>query len=475
MKIYCDDTKAGLSVVLERIQKKHNDYSKYGFSDIHLRTFLAFFDLAQEYETLQNFYRISVFVPKIFLNFDCCLYLIDQTDNKLKMVCDSMNELNVCGQPSPESVRISLEPYYAGDSYIMPIKGNLRLINVKPVGYSSDIIGMLEVFPASFFKASDSLFFEKFANRIGYNLHYKSIAVQNENHLKFINNLVADIEHNVIVPNMRYKIFLNQFRKRLVELEQLDRTGEELSSKLRSQDIVSVDSLQKTLSSIHEVHEELLYHYFEMDKHFQNTSLFLESLLRRDHFEKGEFVLKRRMCNVKKEIIDIQLDRYKERLARRGVSIDDHLGGVPDEDLPLSVDIGLLSQVYANLFSNAEKYSQTVYDHTETPLKFVSYGREILPDYFGQGKDGIKFNVFTTGPNLSEEDAKKVYNEGFRAMETADKPGTGHGLHFIKKVIEVHGGVVGYEPRYLGNNFYFILPMQKGLEIEAAKPEEQKN
>jgi len=475
MKIYCDNTKAGLSVVLERIQKKHQDYSKYNFSNIHLKTFLAFFDLAQEYETLQNFYRVSVFVPKIFLNFDCCLYLIDEVDNNLKMVCDSMNELNVCGQPSPESVHINSAPYYAADSYIIPIKSNLRLINIKPVGYSSEIIGMLEVFPASFFKESDSLFFEKFANRIGYNLHYKSIAIQNEDHIKFINNLVADIEHNVIVPNMRYKIFLNQFRKRLVELEQLDKTGEYLVTKLNTEQANLTSEFQNALNSIHEVHEELLYHYLEMDKHFQNTSLFLESLLRRDHFEKGEFVLRRRMCNVKKEIINTQIDRYKDRLSRRGIMIDDHLGGVPDEDLPLSVDIGLLSQVYANLFSNAEKYCQTVYDYAGNALKFVSYGREILPNYFGNGKDGIKFNVFTTGPHLSGEDAKKVYNEGFRAIETADRPGAGHGLHFIKKVVEVHGGVVGYETKYLGNNFYFILPMQKEIEIESAKLQDLKD
>ncbi|MDA8088280.1 MAG: hypothetical protein M0Z75_16480, partial [Nitrospiraceae bacterium] len=37
------------------------------------------------------------------------------------------------------------------------------------------------------------------------------------------------------------------------------------------------------------------------------------------------------------------------------------------------------------------------------------------------------------------------------------KPGTGHGLAFIKNVIELHGGVIGYEATPYGNNFYFIL------------------
>ena len=38
-------------------------------------------------------------------------------------------------------------------------------------------------------------------------------------------------------------------------------------------------------------------------------------------------------------------------------------------------------------------------------------------------------------------------------------PGTGHGLSFIRHVIEMHGGRVGYEPTQEGNNFYFILPL----------------
>ena len=40
----------------------------------------------------------------------------------------------------------------------------------------------------------------------------------------------------------------------------------------------------------------------------------------------------------------------------------------------------------------------------------------------------------------------------------SNKPGTGHGLTFIKNAIEMHGGMVGYEATQYGNNFYFIIP-----------------
>ena len=75
------------------------------------------------------------------------------------------------------------------------------------------------------------------------------------------------------------------------------------------------------------------------------------------------------------------------------------------------------------------------------------------------GKKGVKFNVFTTGPHLSEEEGHRVFQEGVRGTDSMGIPGTGHGLSFIRHVIELHGGTVGYEATSEGNNFYFILPV----------------
>jgi signal transduction histidine kinase len=38
-------------------------------------------------------------------------------------------------------------------------------------------------------------------------------------------------------------------------------------------------------------------------------------------------------------------------------------------------------------------------------------------------------------------------------------PGPGQGVAFVKQVVEIHGGVAGYEATEEGNNFYFILPL----------------
>jgi len=463
MPSYCPTDPPELSTVLARIRKKQEDYERYGFSRIQGRTLRAFFDLAQEFETLENFYRVCVFVPKEFMGFDSCLYLINPDSDKPYKVCDSLKGLLVC-KKGPQEIKVSESTYESGDFFVAPIKGNRRLFANRPLTKAKEIIGLFAVYPLSHFADNDRLFFEKYANRIGYNLHYKLISIQNEKHIKFINTLVADIEHNVIVPNMRYKLFLKNIGKDIQMLEELEGNfGEEIHTDLKN-NCFNTSHLEKIHVHIRDLQKDLVRQYEELDRHYQNTSLFLESLLRRDHFEKGELVLRRRMCRFKKEVLEPQLDRYKERLKHRGISINYEFGEMPDEDIPLSVDVGLISQVYANLFSNAEKYCKEVLNDLNEPIKFMSYGQEVIPDFFGPGKPGIKFNIYTTGPHIPRDEAPYIFDEGFRGKDVRQKPGSGHGLHFVKKVIEVHGGVVGYEPTYLGNNFFFVLPLQSNTK-----------
>jgi len=51
------------------------------------------------------------------------------------------------------------------------------------------------------------LFLEKFANRVGFQLHNRILRDRSREHLDFIRNLVEDIGHNVIVPNIYFKLY----------------------------------------------------------------------------------------------------------------------------------------------------------------------------------------------------------------------------------------------------------------------------
>jgi signal transduction histidine kinase len=144
----------------------------------------------------------------------------------------------------------------------------------------------------------------------------------------------------------------------------------------------------------------------------------------------------------------------------RGIEVDTSMGGVPDQEIEMVLDVGLISQVFANLFSNGVKYTKEVDDGFGNKRKFLSYGWEMLKDHFGPNMDGIKLNVFTSGPAISEEEKRNLFTEGFRGDNAQGEYGTGHGLSFIREVVQLHGGEVGYEATPQGNNFFFILPFQ---------------
>lgn len=439
-----------MELILSRIREKKEDYSRYRFSEIESNALKTFFDLAQEYDTLHNLYRVCVGILKEYFDLESKLYLID-SQNNLKLVCSTEKDLSFNESDIKSEIRIQDHPYASGASYIIPIKGNRLLVEKLPFYAKGQLIGMLEVHPAAALTENDKFFMQKYANRVGYNLNQKIIWQQNIDHITFINNLVADIEHNVITPNIYYKLFFMKLRNKLAECDtiykELNRCD---SGDQNAEPSELLKGLAKLISEIGKSSEEIY-------KHYENTSLFLETLFRRGHFEHGQWVLRKKYINMMKEIISPQLDRYRKRLEEKGIAIVNNMME-DNEDILLNVDVGLMAQVYANFFSNAEKYTQEARNEAGNKIKLLSFSREVVSDNVEQKKCRIKFNVFTTGPHLSPEDGARLFDEGYRGANASTQAGTGHGLHFVKNVIEVHGGKVGYEPVPDGNNFYFILP-----------------
>jgi signal transduction histidine kinase len=432
---------ADLEKIINRVKEKRQAFKQYNFSFLEDDALKTFFDLAQEYETLDNFFRVVVSIIKEFFNLESRFYLLAPED-RLELVCDSLHGLYQEKPLAPPHIRLENQPYGLDNSWLLPIRGNLLLVDRLPFYAKEQLIGLLEVFPADRLNEHSRFFLEKYANRLGFNLHSKIIAEQNIQHIRFINSLVADIEHNVIIPNISLSLYLRHLRDKIRTLKRLECTCQMAESPEEQQEF-------------HEVVQEMEEDYKVLEQQYKGVSLFIESLFRPSHFQRGHLVLRRKTHRVQREIIEPQLSLFLPRLRERQVEIDVGLGGVPDEEILLSVDKGLMSQVYANLFSNAVKYART----NQFGRKYISFGREILKDYFGPGKDGVKFNVFSSGPHIPPEDVPRIFEEGYRGRNTEGEVGTGRGLYFVRNVVETHGGVVGYEPTLEGNNFYFILPL----------------
>ncbi len=451
-----------LEPVCQRIREKLASYDQYNFSRRYNDFLKAFFDLCQEYDSLDDFYRICVAVPFEMTGLACALYLHGVGGKQLQLVCDSDRGFLRRPESAPHPVHSHHEAYENETSYLVPIYSKpppgpaadiQEYEDCLGVGGAGRIFGILEMRPLGDLSGIDKFFFVKYANRIGYNLHNRLIAQQNIDHLKFISNLVMDIEHNVIVPNMYFKYIFNQLKKKIDELDRL---------KVEMQRQIGPDHAATGINACFRqcdgIQKEMHSYYQELVKHHANITLFLESLFRREHFERGHLVLRAKRCLVEREVILPQLEHYARRLRAAKVTVE-RPQNMLEEELQILVDVGLLAQVYANLFSNAAKYAAEVISNNGVPRKAMAYGRELVDDYPEKDKQGIKFNVFTTGPHLSEEEREKLFQEGMRGHGCQDIPGSGHGLAFIKHVIELHGGSVGYEATPEGNNFYFILPV----------------
>ncbi len=456
--------------IVRRILDKVESYERYNFSQGRNDFLKAFFDLAQEFDLLEDFYRICVAVPLTMAGIACDLYICQEQDGALKLVCSCDRGVLPEPEPAVYPVHSAESAYIEAGCFVVPVFSRHNLHQealLKPAnqmelwnnGHKGSLghghlLGMFVVRGNDSLDESDRFFLSKYANRIGYNLDNRLIARQNVARLNFINTLVLDIEHNVIVPNMYFRHLFNQLNKRIGMLNVMRRRLQEFSGEEQGHN----EACQQCAAELQAIEESLRSDYLEIVKHQGHMTLFIESLFRREHFEQGHLVLRPKRCFIEQEVIIPQLEHYAARLAVAKISVDRPMN-MDEEEIPIMVDIGLLAQVYANLFSNAAKYTREIIDYRGERRKAVAYGRERVENFMRPGQLGIKFNVFTTGPALGQEEANRLFSEGTRGENDSDLPGSGHGLSFIRHVVEMHGGQVGHEATREGNNFYFILPL----------------
>ena len=448
-------TETDLKHILERTEAKKGDYQRYNFTQKENDALKTFFDLAQEFDDINNFYKLCVSIPKSFFDREASLYIVDPKLNALVLIATTDARGQQLNTPHPVDVNPAEQPYYTDrESLVLTIRGKEPLIEKLPFEVKDDVLGLLEIYPVKDLGEHRELFFQKYANRIGFNIHNRFLVEKNIEHLKFIRTLVADIEHNIIVPNMVYKLFLRGLRRKIEKNIEMEGEFFKKSSAGQCDDVC----MKSYLKELGDINNGLTGELENIEKHYKNMSLFIETLFRKSHFDQGRLTLRTKPCNIKKGVVVPQLERYIEQFKRMGISVDDRFSGIPDAEIITVVDVGLIAQVYANLFSNAVKYTQEIVTDTGQTKKYMSYGHEIIKDFFGPGRGGVKFNVFSTGPHIAIEEREKLFNEEYRGSNTFGKPGTGHGLSFIRNAVEIHGGVAGYEATQYGNNFYFILP-----------------
>jgi PAS domain S-box-containing protein len=130
--------------------------------------------------------------------------------------------------------------------------------------------------------------------------------------------------------------------------------------------------------------------------------------------------------------------------------------------LPVNADYGRLIQVFVNLIGNSIKFTEKGEIKVEIDNRTTKKGK---PNF-------IECSVFDTGIGISEEGRHRLFKEFYGAAKVKSNikqegSGTGLGLSITKKIVELHGGKIGYEPREGGGSrFWFTLPIKGRRKVK---------
>jgi signal transduction histidine kinase len=113
-------------------------------------------------------------------------------------------------------------------------------------------------------------------------------------------------------------------------------------------------------------------------------------------------------------------------------------------------DVNLLEQVIRNLEINAA--------HAMGDEGTLTIGTSL-------SKDGnfVEFSINDTGPGISEETQKKIFQPFFTTK--ADGKGTGLGLPIVKQIVEQHQGYINIKSK-MGKGTTVIIGIPKVEELK---------
>lgn len=120
----------------------------------------------------------------------------------------------------------------------------------------------------------------------------------------------------------------------------------------------------------------------------------------------------------------------------------------PEADIVMEIDHDLIRMVLENIISNASKYSKEETDITVSIDEF---------------NDKVHISIQDEGVGIDDKDRSKVF-EKFSRIDNALSTkvgGTGLGLYWAKKIMDLHGGDITYTSTpNKGTTFTVILPKQ---------------
>lgn len=170
----------------------------------------------------------------------------------------------------------------------------------------------------------------------------------------------------------------------------------------------------------------------------------IEDLLSLSRLEQGRTPFNPTALNLNRLVRDYVADRAP-LAAQRQLTLTME----PDDSLPVvQADEQMLGQVVSVLLTNALNYTPM---NGEIKVRLQAETR--------QSQVWAGFSVQDTGPGLTPEDQKRIFERFFRgkAGRESSAPGTGLGLAIAREIVERHGGRIEVQSEGAGKGATFIV------------------
>jgi signal transduction histidine kinase len=237
----------------------------------------------------------------------------------------------------------------------------------------------------------------------------------------------------------------NLMSKKLLELENMKKTFvSSVTHELRSPLGVIKSYVDIMLKNGRQWTKEEKENFERIKENSARLSNFVTTLLDIAKIEKGEMDIHLEAGDIK-QIITNSFIFFQPKMIETKIALKLNLS---DELPKLQIDSEMISHVLSNFISNA--------------IKFTPSGGVITVKAFRSGKNNLRVEVIDTGIGIDKKHKAKLFSPFQQIPNKINRKGTGLGLYFSKKVIELHKGEIGFDSKKRkGANFWFELPIRR--------------
>jgi signal transduction histidine kinase len=238
----------------------------------------------------------------------------------------------------------------------------------------------------------------------------------------------------------------NSVNKMALELDQMENMRQEFISNVSHEiqsPLTSIRGFAQALENDQLTNEERHHYLSIIEEESTRLSRITEDLLKMASLESEKLKYDPKPYRLDMQVRSLILacePQWKNKLIDMEVSL---------EELTITGDEDLLSEVWTNLIHNSLKFTPPA-----GSVKVTLYSSD----------NNVMFRISDTGTGISEEDRARIFERFYKAdkSRTNSVGGSGLGLSIVKKIVEMHKGRIEVESKVnVGTTFIVFLPANK--------------